>query len=273
MAVMRASFFRTVLLWGLLEILAAWQVRSPDGPILLTWLRAVVQPVVATADRVGDLTVDLGLGIHDLQRVITDNRLLRLQLEEIRARELLLEEDLRALREASRLAGPTPELETGARVARCTFRDLAAGTMEIRTANRVMISRDAPVVTAGGLVGRIIRSEGRRHWLQILTHVAAAVAVRTTDGGLNGLALGTGAETLTVAYVPRQGHLERGTVLVTSGGDGIFPPGIPAVEVVRVRETEDPFLEVRAVPTVNLNTVRVVLVLPDWSPKNRGEGQ
>jgi rod shape-determining protein MreC len=103
--------------------------------------------------------------------------------------------------------------------------------------------------------------------------VAAAVAVRTTDGGLNGLALGTGAEALTVAYVPRQGHLERGAVLVTSGGDGIFPPGIPAVEVIRVRETEDPFLEVRAVPTVNLNTVRVVLILPDWSPKNSGKGQ
>jgi rod shape-determining protein MreC len=266
MAVMRASFFRTVLLWGLLEILAAWQVRSPDGPILLTWLRAVVQPVVATADRVGDLTVDLGLGIHDLQRVITDNRLLRLQLEEIRARELLLEEDLQALREASRLAGPTSEFEAGALVARCTFRDLAAGTMEVRTANRIMIPRDTPVVTSGGLVGRVVRSEGRRHWLQMLTHVAAAAAVQTTDGGLNGLALGTGTDALVVAYVPRQGHLERGVVLVTSGGDGIFPPGIPAVQVVRVRESEDPFLEVSAVPTANLHTVRVVLLLPDWSP-------
>lgn len=264
---MRASFFRTALVWGLLEILAAWQVRSPDGaPILFTWLRAVIHPVVATADWVGDLAVDLGVGIHDLQRVITDNRLLRLQLEEIRARELLLEEDLQALREASRLAGPTSEFEAGALVARCTFRDLAAGTMEVRTANRIMIPRDTPVVTSGGLVGRVVRSEGRRHWLQMLTHVAAAAAVQTTDGGLNGLALGTGTDALVVAYVPRQGHLERGVVLVTSGGDGIFPPGIPAVQVVRVRESEDPFLEVSAVPTVNLHTVRVVLILPDWSP-------
>jgi rod shape-determining protein MreC len=270
---MRVSFFRTALLWGLLEILAAWQVRTTDGPILLTWLRAVIHPVIATADRVGDLTIDLGLGIHDLQRVITDNRRLRLELEEIRGRELLLEEDLQALREASSLAGPISEFEAGAQVARCTFRDLGAGTMEVRTANRVMIPRDAPVVTSGGLVGRVVRSEGRRHWLQMLTHVAAAAAVRTNDGSVNGLALGRGTATLTVAYVPRQGHLERGVVLVSSGGDGIFPPGIPVVQVVGVRETEDPFLEVSAVPTVNLQTVRVVLILPDWSAASGGEGR
>jgi len=236
----------------------------------MAWVRAVIHPVVTTADWVGDLTVDLGLGIRDLQRVITDNRRLRLQLEETRARELLLEEDLQALREASRLVGLTSEFETGARVARCTFRNLSAGSMEIRTESGVVIPRDAPVVSSDGLVGRVIRSEGRRHWLQMLTHVAAAAAVRTTDGSLNGLALGTGTESLAVAYVPRQGHLERGAVLVTSGGDGIFPPGIPAVKVVRVRETEDPFLEVRAVPTVNLNTVRVVLILPNWSPEYNG---
>jgi rod shape-determining protein MreC len=273
MAVMKALFFRTALLWGLLEILAAWQVRTSDGPVLLTWLRAAIHPVVVTTDWVGDLAVDLGLGIHDLRQVITDNRQLRLELEEIRARELLLEEDLQALREASRLAGPTSEFEAGARVARCTFRDLAAGTMEIRTVNRVMIPHDAPVVTSGGLVGRVVRSEGHRHWIQMLTHVAAAAAVQATDGSVNGLALGTGTDALAVAYVPRQGHLERGMVLVTSGGDGIFPPGIPVVRVVGVRETEDPFLEVSAVPTVNLQIVRVVLILPAWSAGSNGEGR
>jgi cell shape-determining protein MreC len=273
MVIRRASFLRTALLWGLLETFAAWQVRTADGPILLTWLRAVIHPAVATADRVGDLTVDLGHGIHDLQRVISDHRRLRLQLEEIRARELLLEEDLQALREACLLAGPTSEFNPGAQVARCAFRNLSAGTMEVRTESRLVIPHDAAVMAAGGLVGRVVRSEGRRHWIQMLTHVTAAVAVRTTDGSLNGLALGTGTEALTVAYVPRQGHLERGVVLVTSGGDGIFPPGLPAVEVIRVRETEDPFLEVRAIPTVNLKTVRVVLILPDWSPENSGVGQ
>jgi cell shape-determining protein MreC len=68
-----------------------------------------------------------------------------------------------------------------------------------------------------------------------------------------------------VAYVPRQARLERETVLVSSGGDGIFPPGVPTVKVVRIRETSEPFLEIGAVPTADLQSVRVVLLLPEWS--------
>ena len=127
------------------------------------------------------------------------------------------------------------------------------------------------MVGAQGLIGRVVRSEGRRHWLQLLTHAAAAVAVQTDDGSVQGLALGTGDGQLTIAYVPRQANLERGTVLVTSGGDGIFPPGIPTARIVRVRESDDPFLEVRAVSSADLRTARVVLILSQWSARDGGD--
>jgi rod shape-determining protein MreC len=138
--------------------------------------------------------------------------------------------------------------------------------MEVRTAERLIIRRDSPVVTADGLVGRVIRSEGRRHWLQLLTHAAAAVAVQTVDGQLDGLALGSGGDALTVAYVPRQAELKRGTLLVTSGGDGVFPPGIATVRVTRVRESDNQFLEVDAAASADLRSIRVVLILPKWAP-------
>jgi rod shape-determining protein MreC len=64
--------------------------------------------------------------------------------------------------------------------------------------------------------------------------------------------------------------LERGSVLLTSGGDGIFPPGIPIARVTRIRETNDPFLEITAAPTAELLVVRVVMLMPEWSP--RGDG-
>jgi len=82
--------------------------------------------------------------------------------------------------------------------------------------------------------------------------------------------LGTGGYAVTVAYVPRQAVLERGTMLVTSGGDGIYPPGIPTVRVTRVRESDDPFLEVTAVSTVDLRATRMVLILPKWAPAEGG---
>ena len=69
----------------------------------------------------------------------------------------------------------------------------------------------------------------------------------------------------------RQANLERGTVLMTSGGDGIFPPGIPTARIVRVRESDDPFLEVRAVSSADLRTARVVLILSQWSARDGGD--
>ena len=268
----RPVFLRTILMWTVLELLSAWQVRSPAGtPVLFSWLRAVANPVIAGVKGVGDLVADIGVGLSDLQRLIADNQKMRLQLEDLRARHLLLLEDLIAQRETSALVISGAEFQAGSVVARCAYRDLGAGAMEVRTSERVFIARDAPVVGAHGLIGRVVRSEGRRHWIQLLTHSAAAVAVQTDDGSVQGLALGTGTRQLTIAYVPRQATLERGTVLLTSGGDGIFPPGIPTVKIVRVRESDDPFLEVSAISSADLRTTRVVLVLTEWSARVDGE--
>lgn len=272
MTVSRPPALLTVLLWIVLEAVAAWQVRTPEGaPLLVTWIRAIVQPVTWSAQRIGHLTNDIGLGTIDLQRVIVDNRSLRLEVERLAARNLLLEEDLAALRDATSLLDDSVGFSNGAVIARCTFRDLAVGSMEVRTASVVYLPRDTPAITAGGLVGRVVRSEGSRHWLQLITHGAAAAAVQTLDSSVRGLVVGTGDDTLTIAYVPRQALLEKGEVLFTSGGDGIFPPGIAAASVVRVRETNDPFLEIGAAPTADLRATRIIMLLPLWSAAGGGE--
>jgi rod shape-determining protein MreC len=265
--VSRTYAIRTVLVWALLELVAALQVRSVGGvPVLFSWVRIIVEPVTISVERITDLVFDFGLGVRGLERAVVDNRRMRLELEKMHAREVLRQTDLEALREATRMVSRNAELETGSVFGRCAYRDLVGGTMEVRTADWLIIRRDSPVVAAEGLVGRVVRSEGRRHWLQLLTHAAAAVAVQTIDGQVEGLALGSGGEGLTVAYVPRQAELKRGTLLVTSGGDGIFPPGIATVRVTRVRESDDPFLEVDAASTADLRSIRVVLILPAWAP-------
>lgn len=259
-------------MWVVLEALAAWQVRTIDGvPLLVTWMRSIVHPMTWASHQVGVFALDLSLGTANLRRVIIDNRALQLEVQTLAARNLLLEEDLTALREADRLLGESARLSHDIVIARCTYRDLAVGTMEVRTSSEVHLPRDTPAVTADGLLGRVVRSEGHRHWLQLVTHGAAAAAVQSMDASVQGLIVGTGEERLAVAYVPRQATLERGQVLVTSGGDGIFPPGIPAATITRIRETDDPFLQIGAVPTADFRAARVVMLLPLWSAAGDGE--
>jgi rod shape-determining protein MreC len=196
---------------------------------------------------------------------------MRNQVEELQARQLLLQADLDAFRQIGDFSGPDAEYGAGAVIGRCAYRDLVSGAMEVRTARPMRLERDTPVIAAGGLVGRVMKSEGHRHWLQLLTHAAAAVAVQTEDSVVQGLALGTGGDILTIAYVPRQARLKRGAVLLTSGGDGVYPPGLPTARVIRVRESDDPFLEVTAVATADLRSTRMVLLLPKWAPKENKE--
>jgi rod shape-determining protein MreC len=267
----RTYVLRTILVWALLELLAALQVPSRDGSVLLSWSRAIIEPVVMVAEKTVELTVNVAVSARGLHRAVIDNREMRGEIEKLRARQLLLQADLDALRQIADFGGPDGEYSAGSTVGRCAYRDLVSGTMEVRTASSILLERDTPVVAVGGLVGRVIRSEGRRHWLQLLTHAAAAVAVQTEDSQVQGLALGTGGDVLTIAYVPRQAKLKRGALLLTSGGDGIYPPGLPTARVIRVRESEDPFLEVTAVSTADLRSTRMVLILPKWAPKKSPE--
>jgi len=261
----------TILIWFLLELVAAAQVYTDGGAtVLVSWLRAAVRPATWSAERLGDLAIDVGLGVRDLRHVIADNRDLRLKLSQARAHELLLRQDLAAAWEIDDLMASAAELETGAALARCSYRNLSTGSMEVRTLEPIRIRRDTPVVTSFGLVGRVVRSDKRRHWLELLTHAAAAVAVQTEDAQVHGLAVGTGGDELEIRFVPRQSDLVRGTTLVTSGADGIYPPGIPVARVTRVRETDKTFLEVRGVPSAELRETRLVLLLPNWSPREPG---
>lgn len=270
----RLFLLRLGLVWIVLELLAAAQALTPAGErVAWHWLRSGVQPVVRAASWVGSAAGDVAGGLRDTSQLIVDNRRLRLELEELDARNLLLREDLAALREGSALLTNVIGLEGEAIVGRCVFRDTARGRLEVRVNTAGDISKDTPVLGAGGLVGRVIESRGRRLWIQLLTHPAAATAVQTADGSLQGLAVGTGKpDLLEIHYIPRAADLLQGVGFVTSGADGIYPAGIPVATVASIREREGAFLEVRATPGVELARLRVVLLLPATSASPRAGG-
>jgi rod shape-determining protein MreC len=260
----RLFLLRLGLVWLLLELLAATQARTPDGtPVVWRWVQAGVAPLVEGSSRAGATVAHLVTSLGDTAQLLVDNREMRLQLEELQARHLLLTEDLAALREASELLAAAEGFEAQSVIGRCVFRDPARGRMEVEMASGAALERDTPVLAAGGLVGRVVRSRGTRCWIELLTHPAAATAIQTADGTVHALATGTGhPNRLELLYVPRAAALVRGDVVVTSGADGIYPAGLPVATVRGLRETDEAFLQIQASPTADLATLRVVLALP-----------
>jgi len=262
---LRPFLLRIALLWLVLELLAATQAVTPEGErVAWRWARAAVQPLALAVSEAGSAAADLVGAVRDGGQLLADNRRMTVAIEELRTRNLLLREDLAALREGAELLESVGRIETAAVIGRCVFRDPIRGRMEVRVATRVAIPKDTPVLGAGGLAGRVVESRSGSVWVQLLTHPAAATAVQTTNGSLQALAAGTGRpDRLDIQYVPRTADLLQGEAFVTSGADGIYPAGIPVGSVASIRESAGAFLEVRAAPSVELARLRAVLLLPD----------
>ena len=261
----RILVLRTVLLWILLEILAAAQVQTPDGErVISVWVRAAISPVLWTGEAIGSFVGDAIMGVSESATLLVTNRELQLELETTKALNRIMAEDMAAHLELNSLAGLVPNLTATAVPARTTFRDLARGRMIALVTLDRRIPADTPAVASTGVIGRVIRSEGRRCWIELITHPVAAVAIQTSDGRVQGLAVGADTGELEIQFIPRQAQLLRGDELVTSGADGIYPPGLPVGRVTSVRESDKAFLEVRAAPAAALATVRVVLLLDGW---------
>lgn len=261
----RILILRTVLLWILLEILAAAQVQTPGGErVISAWVRAAISPVLWTGEAIGSFVGDAITGVSESATLLVTNRELQLELEKTKALNRIMAEDMAAHLELNSLAGLVPNLTATAVPARTTFRDLARGRMIALVTGDRRIPADTPAIASTGVIGRVIHSEGRRCWIELITHPVAAVAIQTLDGRVQGLAVGSDTGELEIQFIPRQAELMRGDELVTSGADGIYPPGLLVGTVTAVRESDKAFLEVRIEPAAALATVRVVLLLDGW---------
>lgn len=264
---------RLLLLWLLLELAAAAQVRDGGGRSLLaTWVSTMVRPLTTTAEATVDGLEHLAATFGSTQRLVADNRTLREELEFAVAHRILLEADLQAALDLARIVDLTDVVESPSIAARCVFRDPYLGSMQLRIAGPAIVPADTPVLGPGGIVGRVVRSRGDTLWVELLTHSAAAVAVQLPGEAVAGLAVGGSGRDLEVRFVPRSATVLVGQRLVTSGADGIYPVGLPVAEVTRVRETDSPFLEVRARPVVDVTELRAALLLPRVVAGTAGEG-
>lgn len=262
----RRRALRLILGWLALEAMAAAQVVHHDGSSLLrVWLGHAVAPLVWTASFTATAVSDLAVGVGGLHRMMVGHRHLRQELERTRAANILLRNDLAALMEGQAALSSVVLLEEGSQLARCTYRNLAQGRLQLHAPAAGLLRVDTAVVAGDGLVGRVSSVAADDCWVQLVSHPASAVAVESDDGTVRGLATGSGGGRLMVEFVPRGATLLRGELLVSSGADGVVPPGIPVARVAAVRETDAAFLEVMATPCVDLHAVHTVLLLPPWT--------
>ena len=114
-----------------------------------------------------------------------------------------------------------------------------------------------------GIVGQVTRVYPWLSEVTLITEKNHAVPVQVLRNGLRSIAFGSGdLSQLTLRYMAVSGDIQKGDLLVTSGIDGLYPPGIPVATVEKVvHDAAYPFAQVICLPVGGVDSHRHLLVL------------
>lgn len=249
---------RLLLIWVLLELLAAAQVHGPDGStVLVSWVRELVQPIDLVAGAFFESGETLREEIRSRQRLVEENLQLNQENQALRLSLLISRNNAQALIQAEESLRQLPQL--GGIPARVISR--SSGMLRLRVGVEQQAHVDDPVLSAVGVLGRVRRVEGRKIWVEELGNPSAAIGVQSKTGTVQGLARGLGGAELSLLYIPQHADISISQVLLSSGSDGIYPPGLPVARVLSISESRSPFLSVRAQSLAAVADLRAVRIL------------
>lgn len=207
------------------QLVAAWRAAATDvlAPVL-----GVLNAPLAGLDAAGDW-VGSYLGARDrAERLERDNARLR-RLDE--QRQLLARENAQ-LRALLRIADPrTGPVRAARLIGTSGGAHLQSGLLAVGRNGGLAVGQ--PVRDERGLVGRILEVGQVSARVLLVTDISSRVPVVNVRTGQIAMVGGTNGLMLNFAVLPPSSDVRSGDMFVTSGHDGLFPPGIPVGRIVR----------------------------------------
>lgn len=119
-----------------------------------------------------------------------------------------------------------------------------------------------PVVDDLGVVGQVTRVFPLLSEVTLITDKDQAIPVQVVRNGLRSVVFGLGNGQLELRYMPANADVQNGDLLVTSGLDGIFLPGLPVAKVVHIeRDTAYSFARIYCAPVAGVEHFGELIIL------------
>lgn len=251
------SFLAVALLVVDSRVKALETIRLGVGVVLYPIQQALLVPRDVAA-RVGEYfttVANLTRENDALKRAAIEHALLVQQARSLAAENAQLR----------RLAGLRERLDTPAVTAQVLYES------RDRFTNKIVLDRGAqdgivagsPVLDGVGVVGQVTRVFPLTAEVTLLTDKDQVIPVQILRNGLRGVAYGgVDAGLLELRFMPVNADIVQGDQLVTSGLDGVYPPGLPVATVARVeRNVKDQFARVVLAPSAGVHNHTQLLVL------------
>jgi rod shape-determining protein MreC len=247
----------------------AYQVKRPTehGPIRLIrlWAVSAITPFEKIFVHSVDWTSNVWHNYVYLRNVRQQNDQLREEIQRLRLEQVRLTQDANQARRLQSLLGFKEQYisETmAAQVISSTGSEFTRGVY-IDKGSRDGIKRDMPVITADGVVGKVYAVFPSSSLVLEISDPSSGAGVILEKSRLQGVLKGDqrGTGETYVNNIMADEKIELGDVVVTSGGDRVFPKGLPVGRVESVVPGSESFLSIRVHPAALLDRLEEVLVI------------
>lgn len=237
-------------------------------------LRLGVHTVVAPPERVlhssGLSLRSLWANYIDLVGVKEENEQLRLENQQLQLEQASLAEDARQgerLQELLAFKQAYIDQTVPAQVIGASGSDLER-MLSIDKGAEDGIAPGMPVITPDGIVGRVRETAPHSSDVLLISDPTSATGVLLEQTRTRGVLRGDGAGRPEIVNLIPDDRIKPGQTVLTSGGDRIFPRGLPVGVVEKVVPDADnqPLVDVRLKPAANLQRLEEVLVVTGTAP-------
>jgi len=198
-----------------------------------------------------------------LRGVRQENRDLKAEIERLRLEQVRLSEDAQQARRLQVLLGfkemyisktqPAQVIgSSGSEQSRMVYIDKGSDSG---------LAKDMAVITAEGVVGKVLSVDRKNAQVLLINDQSSGVGVLLEKSRVQGILKGTSAGETVLEKVMSDEQIQAGDTVLTSGGDQIFPKGLPVGTVAKVAPGQGFFLNIWVKPMARLNKLEEVLVI------------
>jgi rod shape-determining protein MreC len=124
------------------------------------------------------------------------------------------------------------------------------------------VEKDMIAVTNTGLAGKISGVSRSYSYLLFLSDINFSAAARLQQSRIEGIISGTGFRRCQLKYVPYEEEVKKGDIVITSGLDLLFPPGIPIGYVSNVNKKDiGMFQDIEVIPFTDDAKIEFVSII------------
>jgi rod shape-determining protein MreC len=198
-----------------------------------------------------------------LRGVRAENRDLKAQIEQMHLEQVRLSEDATQAHRLQQLLAFKEQYiakTVAAQVIGSSGSDLSR-SIYIDKGSNDGIGADMAVITAGGIVGKVLRVYPSTSLVLMINDQSSGVGAMLEKSRLQGVLHGTANGEVVLERVMSDEQVVPGEPVLSSGGDQIFPKGLPVGTVSNVSPGRELFLNIQVKPSADLSRLEEVLVV------------